>query len=74
MAWFSAFFRSGRFKVTVTTPAPFRVTSIASIAGDHTDGMGMNPYRKHVRRPTDYLFVGLAVVACVVLVAWGFFG
>jgi hypothetical protein len=34
----------------------------------------MNPYRKHVIRPADYAFVGLAVVACLGLIAWAFLG
>jgi hypothetical protein len=32
--------------------------------------MGFNPNRKHRRRPSDYLFVGAALVVAVVLVAW----
>ena len=41
---------------------------------DDTDGMGLNPHRKHVPRTSDYLFVGLAVLACVALLAWAFLG
>ncbi|MEZ5260041.1 MAG: hypothetical protein R2705_25085 [Ilumatobacteraceae bacterium] len=40
--------------------------------GDHTDGVGYNPHRKRVRRRSDYAFVGFAVLACVLLVAWAF--
>ncbi len=36
--------------------------------------MGLNPYRKHRARPADYLFVGLAVVACIALLAWALLG
>lgn len=32
--------------------------------------MGYNPYRKRVSRPTDIVFVGLALLAVVLLVAW----
>jgi hypothetical protein len=41
---------------------------------DDTEGMGFNPQRKRVARTSDYLFVGAAVVACLVLVLWTFFG
>ena len=34
----------------------------------------MNPYRKQRRRPTDVLFVGVAVVVSIALLAWGFLG
>lgn len=43
-------------------------------ATTHTGLMGMNPYRKQRRRPTDYVFVGAAVILAVALIAWGFFG
>jgi hypothetical protein len=32
--------------------------------------MGFDPQRRQVRRPTDYLFVGAAVVACIALLVW----
>jgi hypothetical protein len=35
--------------------------------------MGLNPYRKMKRRPTDLLFVAAASIAAVALVAWAFF-
>jgi hypothetical protein len=41
---------------------------------DHTDGMGLNPHRKHVARRTDYFFVGAAALACVALMVWALFG
>lgn len=34
--------------------------------------MGYNPYRKHVRRRSDVVFVGAAVACVVVLLAWAF--
>lgn len=36
--------------------------------------LGFNPHAKHVRRPSDYVMVGLAVVLCLALVAWALFG
>jgi hypothetical protein len=36
--------------------------------------MGFNPQRKRVARTTDYLFVGAAAVACIVLVLWTLLG
>ena len=36
--------------------------------------MGFNPNRTYRRRPSDYLMVGGAVLACVLLVAWAFLG
>lgn len=32
--------------------------------------MGYNPYRKRVHRRSDVVFVGLALLAVVVLIAW----
>ena len=32
--------------------------------------MGYNPYRKRVRRRSDIVFVGAAVVCAALLVAW----
>jgi hypothetical protein len=32
--------------------------------------MGYNPYRKRVHRRTDIVFVGLALLAVVLLLAW----
>ena len=34
----------------------------------------MNPYRKFVAKPADYLFVVAAVLAGFALVAWAFLG
>lgn len=36
--------------------------------------MGLNPYRKFRAKPSDYVFVGIAVAACIALVAWAFLG
>ena len=40
----------------------------------HTGGVGLNPFRQHRRSPADYLMVGGAVVVCLALVLWAFFG
>lgn len=37
-------------------------------------GVGLNPYRKHRRRPSDYVLVGVCLVVVVALVVWAFFG
>jgi hypothetical protein len=36
--------------------------------------MGFNPYRKFTARPSDYVFVGLAILIALALVGWAFFG
>jgi hypothetical protein len=36
--------------------------------------MGFNPHRPQRRRPTDYLFVGAAVVVVLLLLGWALFG
>lgn len=36
--------------------------------------MGFNPNRQYKRSPADYFMVAGAVLACVLLVAWAFFG
>ena len=36
--------------------------------------MGFNPHRKYRRTPADYAMVGGAVLVCVLLLAWAFFG
>lgn len=40
----------------------------------HLAAMGFDPNRPQVRRPSDYLFVGAAVVLCIVLLAWALLG
>jgi hypothetical protein len=37
---------------------------------DDTEGVGLNPYRKQVRRPSDYVFVIAAVVVALALIVW----
>jgi hypothetical protein len=34
--------------------------------------VGFDPQRRRVRRPTDYVFVGAAVLACIALLLWAF--
>jgi hypothetical protein len=36
--------------------------------------MGLNPYRKLRRRPSDYAFVIAGVLVAVALVLWALFG
>jgi hypothetical protein len=36
--------------------------------------VGLNPYRKQRRRPSDYVFVVAAVVIALALVAWALLG
>jgi hypothetical protein len=36
--------------------------------------MGLNPFRQARRAPADYLMVAVAVLVCVLLVAWALFG
>lgn len=35
--------------------------------------MGYNPYRKYVRRKSDFVFLGAAIAASVALVVWALF-
>lgn len=44
------------------------------IGQDDTDRMGMDPTRPHRRRPSDYLFVGAAVLVALLLVLWALLG
>jgi hypothetical protein len=39
-------------------------------AGGYRDGVGYNPYRKRVRRRSDVVFVGAALVVALALVLW----
>ena len=41
---------------------------------DDTDGMGFNPFRAQRRSTGDYVMVAVAVVVCVLLVAWAVLG
>jgi hypothetical protein len=36
--------------------------------------MGLNPFRQARRSPADYVMVAVAILVCVALVAWAFFG
>jgi hypothetical protein len=36
--------------------------------------MGFNPYRKHVAKRADYVFVAAAVIAAIGLLAWALLG
>jgi hypothetical protein len=36
--------------------------------------MGYNPYRKFTAKPSDYVFVAIAVLVAVALVLWAFLG
>jgi hypothetical protein len=36
--------------------------------------MGFNPMRKHVKRPSDLLMVGAALLIIAAITAWAFFG
>jgi hypothetical protein len=37
---------------------------------DDTEHVGLNPYRKQVRRTSDYVFVAAAIVVALALIAW----
>ena len=74
----NAFFFSGRFIVTVTTPWSSRVTSSVSKSAS---GMGV-PYRRglqpvpdaRVKHQGDVLIVAAALLVVAALVAWAVFG
>ena len=40
----------------------------------YRDRVGLNPFRSHVSRRTDFVVVGLALVVIAALVLWGLFG
>ncbi|CAB4322555.1 MAG: hypothetical protein F2520_01425 [Actinobacteria bacterium] len=42
-------------------------------SGD-TCSVGFNPHRQHRRSPLDYVMVAAALITCVGLVIWAFFG
>jgi len=50
------------------------VTSMVSMPGDDTDGMGYNPHRKHVPKRGDLVIVIAAILVAVLLVVWAFAG
>jgi hypothetical protein len=40
----------------------------------HTGGVGLNPFRQQRRSNADYVMVAAALVVCLALVVWAFFG
>ena len=40
----------------------------------HTGEMGFNPHRQYRRTTADYVMVAAAILVCLALVAWAFFG
>ncbi len=40
----------------------------------HTGGVGLNPFRQQRRSNADYVMVAAALVVCLALVIWAFFG
>jgi hypothetical protein len=69
----TAFFFSGLFNVTVTTPAA-RSTWRVSTKPHDTGGMGFNPFRQQRRSAADYVLVVAAMVVIAALVVWAFLG
>ena len=61
--------RRGRVRVGDTDRLEVRIGH-----GDDTDDMGFNPFRAQRRSTADYVMVAVAVVVCVLLVAWAVFG
>ena len=71
----AAFFRSGRFIVTVTIPSARSTSNVSKlIARTILTPVGFNPYRRFRARPTDYALVAAAVVVVAALVVWAFAG
>jgi hypothetical protein len=68
----TAFFFSGLFIVTVTTPS-CRSTTRVSIFGTIISGVGFNPFRQQQRRSTDYVLVAAAAVIVIALLVWALF-
>jgi hypothetical protein len=73
MTSLTAFFFSGRFNVTVTTP-PARSICSVSTRGTIIVAMGFNPFRQQRRSAADYAMVIAAVVVVALLVLWAFLG
>ena len=46
----------------------------SDIGGTILAPMGFNPHRQYRRTNADYLMVGAAVIACVLLLMWALFG
>jgi hypothetical protein len=69
-----AFFLSGRSNVMVTTP-PARSTCNVSIRGTILVPMGLNPFHQRRKNPVaDAAMVAGALIACLLLLLWAFFG
>ena len=69
----TAFFFSGRFKVTVTIPS---ARSICSVSTRRTIimRMGFNPFRQQRRSTADYAMVVAAFVVVALLILWALLG
>ena len=46
----------------------------SDIGGTILATMGFNPHRQYRRSNADYLMVGAAVIACLLLLVWALFG
>ena len=46
----------------------------AETAAGHTEEVGLNPYRKHRRRRSDYVLVGACLALVLALLVWAFLG
>ena len=49
-------------------------TGEAATGARHTDKVGLNPYRKHRRRRSDYVLVGACLAVVLALLVWAFLG
>ena len=67
----TAFFFSGLFIVTVTTPSCRSTTSV-STGRTIISAVGFNPFRQQQRRSSDYALVAAAAVIVVALLIWAF--
>jgi hypothetical protein len=47
---------------------------MVSISGTILLAVGLNPYRQHRRRTSDYVMVAAGLTAALLLVAWAFLG
>jgi hypothetical protein len=72
MVALTAFFFSGLFIVTVTTPSCRSTTRVSTSRTIITD-VGFNPFRQQQRRSTDYVIVAAAAVIVIALLAWALF-
>ena len=67
----TAFFFSGLFMVTVTTPS-CRSTTRVSMRRTIIRAVGFNPFRQQQRRSSDYALVAAAAIVIVALLVWAF--